>query len=170
MSDSLFTPSVYLRELFLTMLTLRFLEDHQYLMSGGLICWYTLYTSTDHSCIVTLINSILIHLVVADIVCIWNKTYRTSLSKSRKRNIPKSKTTLTDRSESIVWTLLCISHLYILINFVALILWINTSKKRPQRLVIFANIPDTFELNKFSVIFFFPPSDHLKVILNWNEI
>ena len=37
-------------------------------------------------------------------------------------------------------------------------------------MVIFANIPDTFELNKFSVIFFFPPSDHLKVILNWNEI
>ena len=43
-----------------------------------------------------------------------------------------SKTTFTDQSESIVWTVLYISHLYILINFVALILWINTSKKGPK--------------------------------------
>ena len=156
MSDSLFTPSAYLRVLFLTMLTLRFLEDHQSLMSGGLIC----------CCIVTLILSILIHLVVANIVCIRKKTYRTSLSKSRKRNISERPHSQIDLNQYSVHTLYLLST-YL---FVALILWINTSEKRPQRLVIFASTLDCFELNKFSLNFLFPSSDHLKVILNWNEI
>lgn len=130
MSDSLFTPSVYLRGLFLTMLTLRFLDDHRSLMSGGLIC----------CCIVTSILSIFIHLVVANIVCIRKKPYRTSLSKSRKRNISQG------HIHKSIWINSLNHTLYLLSTylFVALILWINTSEKRPQRLVSFANMPDTF--------------------------